>query len=437
MRIAAGLDRPERGRIVVRGREIGFRSPREARQAGIGMVHQHFTSIPAFTVAENVALGVDGPIRSAVLSSRIRTLNHQLGFDLDPADRSGDLPVAALQRLEILKLLVGDASILILDEPTGSLSQEEGNELLHLLRRLVGQGSSAVLITHKLDEAIRFADRVTVIRRGQVTASGPIAGQTTSDLARAMLGETVAGTSRLSPPRPGEPVVTARAVTVGPIAGRGPGIREANFVIHAGETVGLASVEGNGERELLRAVAGLAPVKRGSLEVRQPVSLVPEDRIREALVPEFSLSENATLALGRAAPWVRRGIIHPAEALTATSRLIEEYQIGAPGPAAAAGTLSGGNQQKLALALALQRGSRVIVAENPGRGLDVRAARLGFEWLRAAAGRGAGILVFSSDLDELLGWCDRLLVVSQGQVYSPPAGSGREEIGRLLLAGRS
>jgi ABC-type uncharacterized transport system ATPase subunit len=181
----------------------------------------------------------------------------------------------------------------------------------------------------------------------------------------------------------------------------------------------------------------LVPVDRGSLDVQRPVSLVPEDRLHEALVPEFSLSENITLALGRAAPWVRRGIIHPAEALTAASRLIEKYQIRAPGPGVPAGTLSGGNQQRLALALALERKSRVIVAENPGRGLDVRAARLGFEWLRAAAGRGAGVLIYSSDLDELLGWCDRFLVVSQGRVYSLPAGAGREEIGRLFLAARS
>lgn len=434
MRIAAGLIQPDEGGISIRGASVTLRNPREARRLGVGMVHQHFTSIPAFTVRDNIALSSDWPIHPSELSSRVRALNNLLGFTLDPADKAEDLSVAALQRLEILKVMASEVSILILDEPTGALTPAEGEELLGLVLRLVKRGSSAVLITHKLDEAIRFADRVTVLRQGVVTQSGPIAGKDSAGLARAMLGEDLSERKPRERTLPGESVVSAESIVVPPQGGRSAGVRGASFQIRAGETVGLAAVEGNGERELLRAVAGLVSPVRGHLSVSQPASLVPEDRTREGIIADFPLTDNFTLGLGKSAPWVHRGIIHHAQSLTQTTRLLEQYQIAAAGPDTLAGSLSGGNQQKLILARALEQKPRVLVAENPGRGLDIRASVAAFEGLRAAARSGAGVLIYSSDLDELLDWCDRILVVTKGTVHTLPPDASRETIGRLLLA---
>ena len=434
MRIAAGLMRPDQGQISVQGRSVRFRSPREAREAGIGMVHQHFTSIPAFTVQDNVSLSSDWPVHPRRLSRQVSALTDRMGFRLDPAAKAENLTVAELQRLEILKVMASDASILILDEPTGSLTPSDAAELLGIVRRLVQGGSAAVLITHKLDEAIRFADRVTVLRQGNVTMVGSTEGRTSSELAVAMLGETLSARKPDGPPPAGEAVITAERIIVAPLLGKGPGIREGTFQVHAGELVGIAAVEGNGERELLRAIAGLVEPAGGVLTVQEPVSLIPEDRTTEGLIADFSLSENLTLGLGNAAPWVRRGIIDRHESRRRASELLARYQIAARDPDAPARSLSGGNQQKLILARSLERHPRVLIAENPGRGLDVRASQAAFQGLREAARQGAGVLVHSSDLDELLEWCDRILVVTRGRVITPPDNADSDTIGRLLLA---
>ncbi len=433
MRIAAGLVSPDRGGLSVNGTPIRIRNPRDARRAGIGMVHQQFATVPAFTVLENVALGMEGPLRWGELTATVRRLNEDLGFALDPSAPADILPFAALQRLELLKLLAGKASILILDEPTGSLSPAEAGDLLGLVRRLVDGGSSAVLITHKLNESIRFADRVTVLRHGRVVLSGETAGRSTSELAAAMLGEALIPGEHFPAPTPGAVLASAEGVTVSPLDGKGPGIREASFQLRGGETVGIAAVEGNGERELLRAVAGLVPHASGRLLVAEPVSLVPEDRAVEGVIADFTLAENMTLGLGGRAAWISHGLIDRARARSETSRLVRQHEIAALGPDTLAGTLSGGNQQKLILARALALRPRVLVAENPGRGLDIRAAQVSFGRLRTAAAEGAAVLIHSSDLDELLEWCDRIIVVANGRAHNPPPGSSRETIGRLML----
>lgn len=433
MRIAAGLVSPDQGQMLVHGAPFSPRSPREARYAGIGMVHQHFTSIPAFSVQDNVALSAGWPVRPRELFPRVKALIDELGFSLDPIDKAGNLPVAALQRLEILKVLAGKATILVLDEPTGSLAPAEAEELLELVRRLVQRGASAILITHKLDEALRFADRVTVLRRGGVVLADSIKGQTRNGLAEAMLGEALSDPRVLEKIPPGPVVVSARDLVIPAVTATGPGIRNGTFQLCAGETVGIASVEGNGERELLRAIAGLVSPSGGTLVVEQPVSLVPEDRSTEGLISDFSLAENLTLGWGRRSPWVHRGLIDHAKAELETSRLIQHYEVAASDGATLAGTLSGGNQQKLILARALEQAPRVVVAENPGRGLDVRATQASFERLRSAARNGAGVLIHSPDLDELITWCDRILVVAKGQIHVPSPDADRELIGRIML----
>ena len=432
MRIAAGLLLPDQGGMVVHGARFAPRHPPDARRAGIGMVHQHFTSVPAFSVQDNVALGAGWPVRPRDLFPRVQSLITELGFSLDPKERAGNLPVAALQRLEILKVLAGNATILILDEPTGSLAPADADELLRLVRRLVERGASAILITHKLDEALRFADRVTVLRRGSVVLADSINGKTRNDLAEAMLGEPLSAVRTVEKVAPGPVVVSGQGLVIPPIT-TGPGIMAGTFQVSAAETVGIAAVEGNGERELLRAIAGLVSPTRGELIVQQPVSLVPEDRSTEGLIGDFTLTENLTLAWDRRAPWISRGMIDHAKASLETAKLIHDYGVTAAGPSVRAGTLSGGNQQKLILARALELAPRVVVAENPGRGLDVRATRAAFERLRIAARQGAGVVVHSTDLDELLEWCDRILVVAKGQVYVAPPGADREMIGRIML----
>ena len=434
MHVAAGMVSADRGEMLVNGTVVSLKSPRDARRLGIGMVHQHFTSVPAFSVRDNIALSSDWPIRPRELNSRIQRLNEQLGFSLDPLERASGLPVAALQRLEILKVLASNATTLILDEPTGSLAPADAEELLKLVRRLVEQGSAAVLITHKLAEALRYGDRVTILRKGGVVLSGPIQGRTSSDLALAMLGESLSEPVRREELHPGALVVAAEAVSIRPLEGKGPGIRSGTFDIRTGETVGLAAIEGNGERELLRAVAGLIPIAGGKLTVEQPISLVPQDRTTEGIIAEFTLAENLTLGLGGSAPWIRHGIIDHAAAREGTARLLQQHDIVASGPGARAGALSGGNQQKLILARALERHPRVLVAENPGRGLDIRATQSSFERLREAARQGAGVLIYSSDLDELIEWCDRIIVVVQGEVHVAPRNTDRGALGRLMLA---
>ena len=432
MRIVAGLVSADQGEVLVQGVAFSPRSPRDARRAGIGMVHQHFTSIPDFSVQDNVALGAGWALQPRRLASRVRALIEHLGFSLDPREKASSLTVAALQRLEILKVLASDTRILVLDEPTGSLAPAQAEELLSLVRRLVDRGVSTILITHKLEEALRFADRVTVLRRGKVVLTDSTLGKTRTALAEAMLGETLPSPPAREKLSAGPVVVAARDVAV-PAATTGPGLRHGTFEIRAGETVGIAAVEGNGERELMRAVAGLVSPSAGTLIVEQPVSLVPEDRSTEGLITDFSVAENLTLGWGDRAPWVRRGIIDHSRAAVETARLIQVYDVAASGGGSLAGTLSGGNQQKIILARALEQAPMVVVAENPGRGLDVRASQAAFERLRTAARLGAGVLIHSTDLDELVEWCDRIMVVARGQVSVPPPDADRELIGRLML----
>lgn len=433
MNIAAGLLRPDRGEILIGGIGAAQGSPRDAARLGIGMVHQHFTSVPAFTVAENIALAAGWAARPAGIRRKVAELTERLGLGLDPDALAGSLPIALLQRLELLKALARGAAILLFDEPTGSLAPEESEELLQLVGRLVAQGASAVLVTHKLDEALRHANRLTVLRQGMVTLRGNAREFAVADVARAMLGEDLPPRRRPERPTPGSVVVRADRLTVRPMGGHGPGVVEATFLLRAGEVVGVAGVQGNGERELMRAVAGLVRPESGTLEVSGPVAFVPENRTTEGIIPEFSLTDNLTLGLGNAAPWVRRGLLDRALAKTATAQLIEEHRIVAPGPEVAAVSLSGGNQQKLILARALELRPRVLVAESPARGLDVRAAQSAFDRVSLAAVRGAGVMMYSSDLDELIGVCDRILVMSGGQLREAALNADRQTIGRMLL----
>lgn len=440
MHVAYGLARSDAGEVRVNGvvRKIG--SPRQAREHGIGMVHQHFTSVPALTVAENVALAAGWAVVPNQLRDRTRLLSERLGLPLDPDHRAGRLSVALKQRLEIVKALAGEARILLLDEPTAVLAPGEAEELLRVVRAFTAAGGSAVLISHKLDEVLRAADRVTVLRHGAVTFAGTVAGQTVESLTSAMIGPGSDQSSSLTALQVGAPRATANrelirlhALELSRESGYGIAVRHAALVAGSGEIIGIAAVEGNGQRELLRAVAGRIVPLRGRLEVAQPVAFIPEDRTSEGLIPELDLTENVALGLGLDAPWIRRWWIQWGEARARTADLLQEFGITASGPRARAASLSGGNQQKLILARELARSPAVIVAENPTRGLDVVAGSAIHARLRAAATAGAAVLFHSSDLDEVLALAGRVIVVARGVISEAPPQASRATIGAMML----
>ena len=442
MHIAYGLVRSDAGEVRVNGIARRITSPRQARHLGIGMVHQHFTSVPALTVAENIALAAGWDVVPNQLRDRTRRLSEHLGLPLDPDQRAGRLSVALKQRLEIVKALAGEARILLLDEPTAVLAPAEAEELLRVVRVFTEGGGSAVLITHKLDEVLRAADRVTVLRNGAVTHAGTVEGQTVESLTEAMIGPESNRSSSPTAPQAAAPRPTAKrelirlqALELSRESGYGIAIRHAALVVGSGEMVGFAAVEGNGQRELLRAIAGRIAPLRGRLEVAPPVAFIPEDRTSEGLIPELDLTENVALGLGLDARWIRRGWIGWGEARARTASLLQEFAITASGPRAKAASLSGGNQQKLIVARELARSPAVIVAENPTRGLDVAAASAIHARLRFAAAAGAAVLFHSNDLDEVLALAERVIVVARGVISEVPPQTSRATIGAMMLGG--
>lgn len=440
MHVAYGLTRPDGGTIAIDGLTVSVPSPRAARRLGVGMVHQHFTSVPALTVAENVALAAGWPVRPRSLRDRVRKLAEEIGLPLDPDTPAGRLSVGLKQRLEIVKALATEVRILLLDEPTAVLAPAEAEELLRVVRAFTARGGAAVLITHKLDEALAAADRVTVLRQGAVVHAGVVAGETRESLADAMIGggapnadaPSSAGASDAFPSRL---LVRLEDLEVPRETGYGIAVRRATLSIRGGEIVGIAAVEGNGQRELLRAVAGRLHPLRGRREVAGPVGFIPEDRTTEGLIPELSLTENVVLGSRADDAWIRRGRVDWRVARARTAAMLEDYEVVAPGPDVPAAALSGGNQQKVVVARELARQPRVVVAENPTRGLDLRAAAAIHARLRAAAAGGAAVLIYSSDLDEVLALANRVLVAARGSLLEAPPGATRGQVGELMVTG--
>ena len=462
MHIAYGLVRADRGRVECDGMPVAIRSPRDARAQGIGMVHQHSTAIPRLSVGENIALVAGWRVRPREIRARVHELCSRLGLPLDPDARVEDLPVALKQRLEIVKALATDTRVLLLDEPTAVLTPEEVDDLVAFMGRFAAGGGSVVLITHKLREALVGADTVTVLRAGRVTCDGPVAAQTTESLVRHMIGSAgpepleEAGGRRSGAPaggrrRPvgaGELVVRATHLARAAGRGQGSGLVDGTLEVGRGEIVGLAAVEGNGQRELLRVIAGVWRPDVGDLEVRGVPGFVPEDRTTEGLIPAMTVTENVVLGAGAGAgagpgaPWIGRKWPHFIDwraAGESGARLLERYgvRVGSAGAATPVGALSGGNQQKLVIGRALLGNRSVIVAENPTRGLDVRSAAAVHDRLRTAtaAAAGVGVVFYSSDLDEVLELADRVVVLSRGRTIEagPASDLSRGRLGCLML----
>jgi ABC-type uncharacterized transport system ATPase subunit len=433
MHVAFGLLRPDRGTITLDDHRVAFRSARDAREAGLGMVHQHFSSVPALTVAENIALTAGWPVRPRALKHRVLALMERLALHLDPTALAARLSVSQKQHLEILKALAGQARILLLDEPTAVLPPSQVQELLAVIRRFTDGGGSAVLITHKLEEALAWADRVTVMRRGRVTFTGPVTGQDRRSLSSHMIGTQYDASPRRTGRVPGDVLVECVGVTAPPSMTGSSGLRDATLTLRAGEIVGIAAVEGNGERELLRCMAGILSPSSGTLRIHGRVGFIPEDRSTEGLIPELSLFANLVLGVREPAAWIHGPWLDWRAARRRTEQLLDGYGIVAPGPEVPIGTLSGGNQQKLIVARALEGQPRILVAENPTRGLDIKATVDVHERLREAADCGMAVVVHSSDLDELMELADRLVVLASGESREVPAGAGRHLAGAWML----
>ena len=432
MHILFGLKRADAGTVEVFGRPLPPGAPRAAIAAGIGMVHQHFSQVPRLTVAENVWLGRPGfRYDGERAADMVRAVGRDTGLVLDPAATAEQLSAGLRQRLEIVKALSWSTRVLILDEPTASLTPAEVDELFEALRRLVRRGLSIVMITHKLREIAAIATRVTVLRRGLVVMSGPAADVGAEDLARAMIGEggvPAQPAAEASRPREASPVLTVRGLTV-PGAGGQPAVDDVSFDVLPGEIVAIAAVEGNGQRELMRAVAGLERFE-GEIGIGGPgaVGFIPEDRQHEGLILEMSLAEN--MALG--APGGFR--LDRARLERDTADAIAAFGISAAGPSQPAGSLSGGNQQRVVLARVLGQRPALLVAENPARGLDVRAAAdVHMRLRRAARDHGLGVLYYSTDLDEVLAIGDRIGVMHGGKWRWVDEPGARERVGALML----
>lgn len=435
LRVAFGMVRADAGTVRIDGRELRPSSPAAALRAGLGMVHQHFALVPALSAAENVALGGRGWFSARDAAERMRQIAGRTNLTVQPDERVEDLPTGAQQRLEIVKSLARGARTLILDEPTAVLTPQESDELLKVLRGFADDGGAVVLITHKLREALSVSDFVTVMRRGRTVLSVARAEATEEMVARAMLGDVpppsgrreLLGERLARKTAADAPIVAAaRAIVIAGPRGT-PAIHASTVELRAGEITGIAGVEGSGVHELVRALAGRVPVESGTLELPAQIGFVPEDRLRDALIAEWSVMENVALRGAGAA----HGRLSWSALEQSTTSLLDRYDVRADGPRARVKTLSGGNQQKLVLARELAGDPPLVVVEQPTRGLDIAASAAIHERLLAARENGAAVVVASADLDELIMLADRLLVTFEGRVRE--VARDRDEVGRAML----
>jgi simple sugar transport system ATP-binding protein len=458
MSIVAGLYRPDSGAIEIDGQPVRFRSPRDAIKHGIGMVYQHFMLVEPFSVAENVVLGER---RSGIgleisrVERELAELSEKHGLGVDPRAKIWQLSVGEQQRVEILRLLYLGARILVFDEPTAVLTPQEARTLLLTLRGMAAQGFSVVFISHKLDEVLQVADRISVLRRGQIVATTTPGETDRRTLARLMVGRELADFVEHPADEPHEEVDPGAAVLelrgISALGDKGlSALRDVDLEVRAGETLGIAGVAGNGQRELAEVITGLRPVTAGTIRIdgnamtnraaaeiaRAGVAHIPEDRLATGLIGGMDLSANAILRDYDRAPLCNGPFLSPKAISSFTDGLIATHDVKTPGRWAKLRTLSGGNQQKLLLGRELAGAPRLIVAVHPTRGVDVGATEAIHQALRDQRTRGAATLLISEDLDELLALSDRIAVLFEGRVMGivPARGADTERIG-LMMAG--
>ena len=454
MNMLAGLLEPTSGEIVVNGKSEKLDSPSKAASLGIGMVHQHFMLVEAFTVAENIILGSEvtnkGVLDLKKANADILELSERYGLAVDPTAKVEDISVGAQQRVEILKTLYRGADILIFDEPTAVLTPAEILELMDIMKTLVKEGKSIILITHKLDEIRAVADRVTVIRRGKSIQTVGIEGATNKDLAEMMVGRSVSFVTEKEEAQPKEVVLQISDLVVNENRGV-PAVKELSLDVRAGEIVGIAGIDGNGQSELIQAITGLRKVKSGSIKIKgqevvglsprkiteMNVSHVPEDRHRDGLVLEMMLSENIALQTYYKEPLSKNGALNYNQINSYARKLMEEFDVRAANEIVPASALSGGNQQKAIIAREVDRNPDLLIVSQPTRGLDVGAIEYIHKRLIGERDKGKAVLVVSFELDEIINLSDRIAVIHDGKIQGivKPSETNKQELGILMAGG--
>jgi len=445
MHTLAGATTPDAGTLSVDGAEVRFRSPRDAQALGIRMIHQELNLVPDMTVAENVLLGSE-PARAGIvdrrrLVTRTRTVLDRLGQRSLPTDMVvGRLSLAARQMTEIAKAVAAEARVVIMDEPTAILAQEEAESLFTVIDQLRANGVAIVYVSHRLDDMARLADRVTVLRDGRVVDSQPASKLRRDDIVRLMIGrELAAGYPRASGP-PGDPMLRLQNVSSGPVV-------DASLVLHRGEIVGVVGLVGSGRTELVRAIFGAAPLTAGRMEldgkpyapqsprdaIRAGVALLPEDRKRQGLILIAAIRDN--VALTSIAAFAHAGVIDRDSETAAVSRWVKTLAVRTPSIETRAGQLSGGNQQKVVLARWMLANARLLLFDEPTRGIDVGAKAEIYALMRRLADDDAAILMVSSDLPEALGLSDRVIVMRNGRIAASLTGDAAtpEHVAPLML----
>ena len=454
MNMLAGLLEPTSGEIVVNGQVVKLDSPSKAASLGIGMVHQHFMLVEAFTVAENIILGSEltknGVLDIARATREINELSERYGLAVDPSAKVADISVGAQQRVEILKTLYRGADILIFDEPTAVLTPSEIDELMAIMKNLVKEGKSIILITHKLDEIRAVSDRVTVIRRGKSIETVEIVGATNADLAEMMVGRSVSFKTEKQPAQPKEVVLSIKDLVVNENRGV-PAVKNLSLDVRAGEIVGIAGIDGNGQSELIQAITGLRKIESGSVELKgqsisglhprqiteMSVGHVPEDRHRDGLVLDMMISENIALQTYYKEPLSKKGILNYTNIIGYAKQLMQEFDVRAASEIVPASALSGGNQQKAIIAREVDRNPDLLIVSQPTRGLDVGAIEYIHKRLIQERDNGKAVLVVSFELDEILNVSDRIAVIHDGKIQGivTPETTNKQELGVLMAGG--
>ncbi|MDI3522814.1 MAG: ral nucleoside transport system ATP-binding protein [Bacillota bacterium] len=455
MKILFGLEKRDAGSIYYAGHPVEIASPQQAMALGIGMVHQHFMLVPSLTVAENVVLGHE-PTRGLSLDRGaarrlVQEISTRYGLAVDPDARVRDLSVGLQQRVEIIKALSEGAELLILDEPTAVLTPQETDELFQVLRNMAGRGKTIIFISHKLKEVLTISDTITIMRAGQVVGNVPGEGTSEAELARLMVGRPVLLRVEKEAARPREVALEVKDLWVADRRGL-PAVRGVSFALRRGEILGIAGVQGNGQTELIEALSGLSPIERGEvlkdgrslkgLPVaairRAGVAHIPEDRFRRGLCGPASILENMVAGLHYGPPFARRGVIDWRKAAAFTEELVKEYGIKIGSIHDPAGSLSGGNAQKLVVAREFSTQADVLLVSQPTRGVDIGAIEFIHKCLVKKRDRGAAVLLVSADLQEVLSLSDRILVMYEGEFTAElaPAATTEEEIGLYMSGAR-
>ena len=452
----SGLLQPTAGDILINGQKVIVDSPSKAAELGIGMVHQHFMLIDAFTVTENIILGSE-PVNGLKLNTKaaateIKKLSEQYGLDVDPNALAGDISVGMQQRVEILKTLYRGADILIFDEPTAVLTPQEIDELMTILKGLASEGKSVILITHKLDEIKAVADQVTVIRRGKSIDSFPVAGVSSQELADIMVGRSVSlFSTEKEPAHPTDTILSVSDLTVKDARGVEV-VKNLSLDFRAGEVVGIAGIDGNGQSEFISALTGLMPSASGKVTLKgkditnkkprqiteSGVGHIPEDRHRFGLELDMTLAENIALQTYYKAPMSKAGVLDYDKINAHARELIEKFDVRTVNELVPASALSGGNQQKAIIARELDRDADFVIAAQPTRGLDVGAIEYIHQQLINQRDAGKAVMLVSFELDEILNVADRIAVISHGEITGVVDANetSKNELG-LLMAGMS